>query len=180
MPAGRPARVHSRRRRLNEQCPKYSRGHGCTNPRVDTDVSAMRLREIGNDADRRLPALLRVCELQGADVSLRTYLARTGLKKGNLSGFVASDEVEDAIEQALTEVRAECSDQSQRRPGPNSGCVAWRSIRPHYVPRPTARTRSGCAPTPIVQIPRPCEGRAVHQRSSRAGGSARSSAARGS
>lgn len=63
------------------------------------------------------------------DVSLRTYLAKTGLKKGNLSEFVAeavrwrlfdlnvnsararnadksSAEIEDAIEQALTEVRA--------------------------------------------------------------------------
>lgn len=64
------------------------------------------------------------------DVSLRTYLAQTGLKKGNLSEFVAeavrwrlfdlnvaasrarnidasSEEIEDAIEQALVEVRAE-------------------------------------------------------------------------
>ncbi len=64
------------------------------------------------------------------DVALRTYLAQTGLKKGNLSDFVAdavrwrlfdlnvsaarakngdvpSDEIEDAIEAALAEVRAE-------------------------------------------------------------------------
>jgi hypothetical protein len=64
------------------------------------------------------------------DVALRTYLAQTGLKKGNLSEFVAdavrwrlfelnvsaaraknvdvpSAEIEDAIEAALTEVRAE-------------------------------------------------------------------------
>ena len=64
------------------------------------------------------------------DVSLRTYLAQTGLKKGNLSEFVADavrrrlfdlnvsaaramnagvppDEIEDAIEKALTQVRAE-------------------------------------------------------------------------
>lgn len=64
------------------------------------------------------------------DVALRTFLARTGLKKGNLSEFVAdavrwrlfdlnvsaaravnadapTEEIEDAIEQALTEVRAE-------------------------------------------------------------------------
>lgn len=64
------------------------------------------------------------------DVALRTYLARTGLKKGNLSEFVADavrwrlfdlnvsaaramnadeppEEIEDAIEQALKEVRAE-------------------------------------------------------------------------
>ena len=64
------------------------------------------------------------------DVSLRTYLAQAGLKKGGLSKFVAdavrwrlfdlnvkaarahnlglsSDEIEDEIEQALTEVRAE-------------------------------------------------------------------------
>jgi hypothetical protein len=63
------------------------------------------------------------------DVSLRTYLAKSGLKKGNLSEFVAdavrwrlfdlnvadararnseasSGEIEDAIEQALKEVRA--------------------------------------------------------------------------
>jgi hypothetical protein len=63
------------------------------------------------------------------DVSLRTYLAKTGLKKGNLSEFVAaavrwrlfdlnvqgarsqnagvpSAEIDDAIEQALVEVRA--------------------------------------------------------------------------
>jgi hypothetical protein len=63
------------------------------------------------------------------DISLRTYLAKTGLKKGDLSEFVAdavrwrlfdlnvtaaraanmdsrSEEIEDAIEQALTEVRA--------------------------------------------------------------------------
>lgn len=63
------------------------------------------------------------------DVSLRTFLAKTGLKKGNLSEFVAeavrwrlfdlnvgaaraknadatSNEIEDAIEQSLTEVRA--------------------------------------------------------------------------
>lgn len=64
------------------------------------------------------------------DVALRTYLAQMGLKKGTLSEFVAdavrwrlfdlnlsaareknadvpADEIEDAIEQALTEVRAE-------------------------------------------------------------------------
>jgi hypothetical protein len=64
------------------------------------------------------------------DVALRTYLAGTGLKKGNLSEFVAdavrwrlfdlnvsaararnadesNEEIEDAIEQALKEVRAE-------------------------------------------------------------------------
>ena len=64
------------------------------------------------------------------DVALRTYLAQTGLKKGNLSEFVADavrwrlfdlnltaaraknagappDEIEDAIEKALAEVRAE-------------------------------------------------------------------------
>lgn len=64
------------------------------------------------------------------DVALRTYLAQTGLKKGTLSDFVADavrwrlfdlnmsaaratnadvpgDEIEDAIELALTEVRAE-------------------------------------------------------------------------
>jgi hypothetical protein len=64
------------------------------------------------------------------DIALRTYLAQTGLKKGNLSDFVAdavrwrlfdlnvtaaraknadvpSDEIEDAIEAALMEVRAE-------------------------------------------------------------------------
>ena len=64
------------------------------------------------------------------DVSLRTYLAQIGLKKGNLSEFVAdavrwrlfdlnvtaaraknasasSDEIEDAIDEALAEVRAE-------------------------------------------------------------------------
>ena len=64
------------------------------------------------------------------DVALRTFLARTGLRKGNLSEFVAdavrwrlfdlnvsaaramnadmpTEEIEDAIEQALTEVRAE-------------------------------------------------------------------------
>ena len=64
------------------------------------------------------------------DVSLRTHLAQAGLKKGALSKFVAdavrwrlfdlnvkaaqahnravpSDEIEDAIEQALTEVRSE-------------------------------------------------------------------------
>ncbi len=64
------------------------------------------------------------------DVSLRTYLAQVGLKKGNLSKFVADavrwrlfdlnvsaaraknadvppEEIEDAIEKALTEVRAE-------------------------------------------------------------------------
>ena len=64
------------------------------------------------------------------DVSLRTYLAQSGLKKGNLSEFVAdavrwrlfdlnvtearaknssasSDEIEDAIDEALAEVRAE-------------------------------------------------------------------------
>ena len=64
------------------------------------------------------------------DVSLRTYLAQAGLKKGGLSKFVAdavrwrlfdlnvkaarahnlgvaSDQIEDEIEQALTEVRDE-------------------------------------------------------------------------
>lgn len=64
------------------------------------------------------------------DVALRTFLAQTGLKKGNLSEFVAdavrwrlfdlnvksaraknagvsSEEIEDAIEMALAEVRAE-------------------------------------------------------------------------
>jgi len=64
------------------------------------------------------------------DVSLRTYLAQMGLKKGDLSEFVAdavrwrlfdlnvsaaraknadvpSEEIEDAIEAALREVRAE-------------------------------------------------------------------------
>lgn len=64
------------------------------------------------------------------DVLLRTFLAQTGLKKGNLSEFVAnavrwrlfdlnvtaaraknvdvsSEEIEDAIEQALVDVRAE-------------------------------------------------------------------------
>lgn len=64
------------------------------------------------------------------DVSLRTYLAQSGLKKGDLSEFVAdavrwrlfdlnvtaarannvdasSEDIEDAIEQALVEVRAE-------------------------------------------------------------------------
>lgn len=64
------------------------------------------------------------------DVALRTYLAQTGLKKGNLSEFVAdavrwrlfdlnvtaaraknaevsSEEIEDAIEEALAGVRAE-------------------------------------------------------------------------
>jgi len=64
------------------------------------------------------------------DVSLRTYLAQMGLKKGDLSEFVAdavrwrlfdlnvsaararnadlpSEEIEDAIETALMEVRAE-------------------------------------------------------------------------
>lgn len=64
------------------------------------------------------------------DVALRTFLAQTGLKKGNLSEFVAdavrwrlfdlnvksararntgvsSEEIEDAIEAALAEVRAE-------------------------------------------------------------------------
>jgi hypothetical protein len=64
------------------------------------------------------------------DVSLRTYLAQTGLKKGDLSEFVAeavrwrlfdlnvtearaknagmdSEEIEDAIDEALAEVRAE-------------------------------------------------------------------------
>lgn len=64
------------------------------------------------------------------DVSLRTYLAQGGLKKGNLSEFVAdavrwrlfdlnvtearaknasasSDEIEHAIDEALAEVRAE-------------------------------------------------------------------------
>lgn len=64
------------------------------------------------------------------DVSLRTYLAQLGLKKGNLSEFVAdavrwrlfdlnvsaararnadvpAEEIEDAIEAALREVRAE-------------------------------------------------------------------------
>ena len=64
------------------------------------------------------------------DVSLRTYLAQTGLKKGDLSEFVAeavrwqlfdlnvteartknaevtSGEIEDAIDAALAEVRAE-------------------------------------------------------------------------
>lgn len=64
------------------------------------------------------------------DVTLRTFLAQTGLKKGNLSEFVAeavrwrlfdlnvsaararnvdvpTEEIEDAIEQALKEVRAE-------------------------------------------------------------------------
>lgn len=64
------------------------------------------------------------------DVSLRTYLAQAGLRKGNLSEFVAdavrwrlfdlnvtaararnadvsSEEIEDAIEEALAEVRAE-------------------------------------------------------------------------
>lgn len=63
------------------------------------------------------------------DVALRTYLAQRGLKKGTLSEFVAdavrwrlfdlnvsaareknadvsSEEIEDAIEQALKEVRA--------------------------------------------------------------------------
>lgn len=64
------------------------------------------------------------------DVSLRTYLAQKGLRRGNLSEFVAdavrwrlfdlnvsaaraknadasSEAIEDAIEDALTEVRAE-------------------------------------------------------------------------
>jgi hypothetical protein len=64
------------------------------------------------------------------DVSLRTYLAQAGFRKGNLSEFVAdavrwrlfdlnvaaaraknidepSEEIEDAIEAALAEVRAE-------------------------------------------------------------------------
>lgn len=64
------------------------------------------------------------------DVALRTFLARSGLKKGNLSKFVAdavrwrlfelnanagratnadvpSEEIEDSIEEALKEVRAE-------------------------------------------------------------------------
>jgi ribbon-helix-helix protein len=64
------------------------------------------------------------------DVALRTFLAQAGLKKGNLSEFVAdavrwrlfdlnvsaaraknagvpSEEIEDAIEEALTHVRAE-------------------------------------------------------------------------
>lgn len=64
------------------------------------------------------------------DVLLRTFLAQTGLKKGDLSEFVAnavrwrlfdlnmaaaraknvdvtSEEIEDAIEQALVNVRAE-------------------------------------------------------------------------
>lgn len=64
------------------------------------------------------------------DVALRTFLARSGLKKGNLSEFVAdavrwrlfelnvnasraanadvpSEEIEDSIEEALKEVRAE-------------------------------------------------------------------------
>lgn len=64
------------------------------------------------------------------NVSLRTHLAQTGLKKGNLSEFVAdavrwrlfdlnvaaaraqnaevaADEIEDAIDKALAEVRAE-------------------------------------------------------------------------
>lgn len=64
------------------------------------------------------------------DVSLRTYLAQAGLRKGNLSEFVAdavrwrlfdlnvtearaknasasSDEIEHAIDEALAEVRAE-------------------------------------------------------------------------
>lgn len=64
------------------------------------------------------------------DVALRTFLAQTGLKKGNLSEFVADavrwrlfelnvasararnadvpgEEIEDAIEEALAEVRAE-------------------------------------------------------------------------
>jgi len=64
------------------------------------------------------------------DVSLRTYLAKEGLRKGDLSEFVAeavrwrlfdlnvaaararnadapSEEIEDAIETALAEVRAE-------------------------------------------------------------------------
>jgi hypothetical protein len=64
------------------------------------------------------------------DVSLRTYLAQEGLRKGDLSGFVAeavrwrlfdlnvtaaraknadvpSEEIEEAIEKALAEVRAE-------------------------------------------------------------------------
>lgn len=64
------------------------------------------------------------------DVLLRTFLAQTGLKKGDLSEFVAnavrwrlfdlnvtaaraknvdasSEEIEDAIEQALVDVRAE-------------------------------------------------------------------------
>lgn len=64
------------------------------------------------------------------DISLRTYLAQAGLRKGDLSEFVAeavrwrlfdlnvtasraananvpSEEIEDAIEEALQEVRAE-------------------------------------------------------------------------
>jgi hypothetical protein len=64
------------------------------------------------------------------DISLRTYLAQEGMRKGDLSDFVAeavrwrlfdlnvsaaraknagvpSGEIEDAIEEALTEVRAE-------------------------------------------------------------------------
>lgn len=64
------------------------------------------------------------------DISLRTYLAQEGMRKGDLSDFVAdavrwrlfdlnvsaaraknvgvpSEEIEDAIEEALTEVRAE-------------------------------------------------------------------------
>jgi hypothetical protein len=64
------------------------------------------------------------------DVSLRTFLAQEGMRKGDLSDFVAeavrwrlfdlnvsaaraknagvpSEEIEDAIEEALTEVRAE-------------------------------------------------------------------------
>lgn len=64
------------------------------------------------------------------DVALRTFLARSGLKKGNLSEFVAdavrwrlfelnvnaaravnadvpSEDIEDSIEEALKEVRAE-------------------------------------------------------------------------
>lgn len=64
------------------------------------------------------------------DIALRTYLAQEGMRKGDLSGFVAdavrwrlfdlnvsaaraknagvpSEEIEDAIEEALTAVRAE-------------------------------------------------------------------------
>lgn len=64
------------------------------------------------------------------DVALRTFLAKAGLKKGNLSEFVANavrwrlfdlnvtsararnadvrgEEIDDAIEEALAEVRAE-------------------------------------------------------------------------
>jgi len=63
------------------------------------------------------------------DISLRTYLAQAGMRKGDLSGFVAeavrwrlfdlnitaarehnaaasSEEIEDVIENALSEVRA--------------------------------------------------------------------------